>query len=151
MSARGLWWPASGPAWRRTWVFLRLSPMKARNGSLSAKWNRWSASYKKLWRPGSFPWWLNESRRGLLYEVQDSPEVHRVVLPYRCWDLMGIIGREQAHTLLRQSVRYCVKAENPRQVQYSGGVRTLVPRLLDQHRLIGRELGRRTADDAWVE
>ena len=31
---------------------------------------------------------------------QDAAEVHRVVLPYRCWDLMGIIGREQAHTLL---------------------------------------------------
>ncbi len=93
----------------------------------------------------------DDALNNVLYEVQDSPEVHRVVLPYRAWDLMGIIGREQAHTLLRQSVRYCVKAENPRQVQYSAGVRTLVPRVLDQHRLIGRELGRRTADDAWVE
>ena len=44
--------------------------------------------------------------------MQDSTEVHRVVMPYRAWDLMGIIGREQAHPLLRQSVRYCVKAES---------------------------------------
>ena len=47
----------------------------------------------------------------LLFAVQDNTEVHRVVLPYRAWDLLGLIGREHAHTLLRQSVRYCVKSE----------------------------------------
>ena len=47
----------------------------------------------------------------LLFAVQDNTEVHRVVLPYRAWDLLGLIGKEQAHTLLRQSVRYCVKSE----------------------------------------
>lgn len=47
----------------------------------------------------------------LLMTAQDRTEVHCVVLPYRAWDLLGIMGREQAHTLLRQSVRYCVKAE----------------------------------------
>ena len=30
---------------------------------------------------------------------------------YRAWDLLDLVGREHAHTLLRQSVRYCVKAE----------------------------------------
>src|SRR4051794_29474294 len=39
----------------------------------------------------------------LLCAVEDNTEVHRVVLPYRAWDLMGLIGQEQAHTLLRQS------------------------------------------------
>jgi hypothetical protein len=87
----------------------------------------------------------------VLFAVQDAAEVHRVVLPYRCWDLMHIIGRDQAHTLLRQSVRYCVRSESPRYVEILGGVRTLIPRLLDQHRLIGREQGQRAADDAWVE
>ena len=47
----------------------------------------------------------------LLHTVQDQTEVHRVVLPYRAWDLLGLIGREHACTMLRQSVRYCVKAE----------------------------------------
>src|SRR6266498_4972406 len=42
----------------------------------------------------------------LLFAVQDNTEVHRVVLPYRAWDLLGLIGKDQAHTLLRQSVRY---------------------------------------------
>src|ERR1051326_1083891 len=30
----------------------------------------------------------------LLVAVQDSTEVHRVVLPYRAWDMLGIIGKE---------------------------------------------------------
>src|SRR5205823_13878200 len=51
-----------------------------------------------------------EAFNDLLFAVQDNTEVHRVVLPYRAWDLLGLIGKEQAHTLLRQSVRYCVKA-----------------------------------------
>src|ERR1041385_1600865 len=33
----------------------------------------------------------------LLYAVHDNTEVHRVVLPYRAWDLLGMIGKEQAH------------------------------------------------------
>ena len=92
-----------------------------------------------------------DALNNVLFAVQDSCDVHRVVLPYRAWDLMGIIGREQAHTLLRQSVRFCVKAENPRMAQYNAGVRAMVPRLLDQHRLLTRELGTRTAEDRWVD
>src|SRR5438046_732476 len=48
----------------------------------------------------------------LLEAVGETTEVHRTVLPYRAWDLLDIIGHDHAHTLLRQSVRYCVKAEN---------------------------------------
>lgn len=92
-----------------------------------------------------------DALNNVLYEVQDSLDVHRVVMPYRAWDLMGIIGRDQAHTLLRQSVRYCVRAENPNQVRYSSTVRAALPRILDQHRLIGRQLGNRMAEDRWVE
>jgi hypothetical protein len=87
----------------------------------------------------------------VLHVVEDAAEVHRVVLPYRAWDLMGLIGREHAHTFLRQSIRYCVRQETPNYRQHLGSVRTLVPRLLDQHRLLSRELGTRTADDRWVE
>ena len=83
--------------------------------------------------------------------VQEAAEVHRVVLPYRAWDLMSIIGRDQAHALLRQSVRYCVKQETQPYTQSLGSVRTLVPRLLDQYRLVGRAPGRRVAEDRWVE
>ena len=44
----------------------------------------------------------------LLWTVQDNTDVHRVVLPYRSWDLLDLIGHEHAHTLLRQSLRFCV-------------------------------------------
>jgi hypothetical protein len=93
----------------------------------------------------------DEALNNILYAVQDAPEVHRVVLPYRAWDLMGIIGRDQAHTLLRQSLHYCVKGENPRLVEHFGSVRSLVPRLLDQYRLLSRAPGMRPAEDRWVE
>ncbi|MBN8249873.1 MAG: helix-turn-helix domain-containing protein [Verrucomicrobia bacterium] len=89
---------------------------------------------------------LNE----LLVAVQDQTEVHRVVLPYRAWDLLGIIGREQATTLLRQSVRYCVRAEGYRQPATADAPRTLLPRLLEEHRLLDRTPGVRSADEAWI-
>jgi hypothetical protein len=87
----------------------------------------------------------------VLHVIEDGAEVHRVVLPYRSWDLMGLIGREHAHTFLRQSIRYCVKSETPQQRQYFDGVRTLVPRLLDQHQVLTRATGMRPADDRWVD
>jgi hypothetical protein len=87
----------------------------------------------------------------LLYAVQDNTEVHRVVLPYRAWDLLDLIGREHAHTLLRQSVRYCVKAETwPRNATWDEP-RTLLPKLLEGHRLLDRKPGTRAADDTWVD
>src|ERR1700704_1477359 len=66
----------------------------------------------------------------LLMSVQDHTDVHRVVLPYRAWDLMGVIGQEQAQTLLRQSVRYCVQAENWNKNGEWNVPRTLLPKLL---------------------
>jgi hypothetical protein len=93
----------------------------------------------------------DDALNAVLDIVQEAAEVHRVVLPYRAWDLMSIIGQDQAHALLRQSVRYCVKQENQPYTQHLGSVRTLVPRLLDQHRLVGRPLGTRPAEDRWVE
>ena len=94
----------------------------------------------------------DDALNNVLFAVQDACEVHRVVLPYRAWDLMGIIGREQAHTLLRQSVRYCVDRGEPNAARRAlGSVRTLVPRLLDQHRLLTREPGTRAGDDRWLE
>jgi hypothetical protein len=87
----------------------------------------------------------------LLFAVQDNTEVHRVVLPYRAWDLLGLIGKEQAHTLLRQSVRYCVQAESRSRSTAWDEPRTLLPRLLEEHKLLGRSPGDRAAEDSWVE
>jgi hypothetical protein len=87
----------------------------------------------------------------LLTMVEDGAEVHRVVLAYRAWDMLNMVGKEHAQTMLRQSVHYCVKYENPGQANYYAGMRALLPRLLDQYKLIGRTLGTRAADDAWIE
>lgn len=89
---------------------------------------------------------LNE----LLFTVQEHTEVHRVVLPYRAWDLLDLIGPEQAHTLLRQSVRYCVRAEFwPKSVN-QGEPQTLLPKLLETYHLLDRVPGNREAQDDWV-
>src|SRR5262249_4563401 len=90
---------------------------------------------------------LNE----LLCAVEDAQEVHRGVLPYRAWDLLPIIGREHALTLLRQSVHFCVKSESPRYSGYFDKSRELLPKLLDQYHLLGKVPGRQLAEDAWVE
>jgi hypothetical protein len=91
-----------------------------------------------------------EAFNALLQSVEDETEVHRVVLPYRAWDLLGLIGREQALTLLRQSVRYCVKAESwPHNGNDSP--RTLLPKLLEEYKLLDRVPGTRSAEDGWVE
>src|SRR6185369_15344308 len=92
-----------------------------------------------------------EALDDLLLTVQDHTEVHRVVLPYRAWDLLGLIGKEQAHTLLRQSVRYCVKAESWQHTGTWDEPRTLLPKMLEEHKLLGRSPGNRKADDEWVD
>jgi hypothetical protein len=88
----------------------------------------------------------------VLWAVQDNTEVHRTVLPYRAWDLLGIIGPEHARTLLRQSVHYCVKSE--RDWNHTPEIdrpRRVLPAMLDQYKLVGRAPGDRPPDDAWVE
>jgi hypothetical protein len=87
----------------------------------------------------------------LLHMVQDHTEVHRVVLPYRAWDLLGIIGKEQAHALLRQSVRYCVDAEGRNWGGHYNEPSALLPKMMDEHKLHDRQPGNRKAEDAWVD
>jgi hypothetical protein len=88
----------------------------------------------------------------LQYSIHDEIDVHRVVLAWRAWVMLDLVGQDQAHTLLRQSVHFCVDEEKG--CQRSGRrpeVRTVLPKLLDQYRLAGKPLGKREADDAWVE
>lgn len=85
----------------------------------------------------------------LLYAVEEHTEVHRVVLPYRAWDLLDLIGKEQAHTLLRQSVHYCITAESwPQTSQQQPG--PILGKLLEQYRLLDRTPGIRAGNDEWV-
>lgn len=89
----------------------------------------------------------------LQYLIQDDINVHRVVLAYRSWALLDLTGPEHAHTLLRQSVRFCVDEERSRVAngRPEPGIRKALPKLLDQHRLLSRKPGDRLVDDQWVD
>ena len=92
-----------------------------------------------------------EAFNQLLIAVQDATEVHRVVLPYRAWDMLQLIGMEQAHTLLRQSVHYCVNAERHAQSPTAAKPRRILPQVMEEYGLHDRTPGSRSVDDAWVD
>jgi len=96
---------------------------------------------------------LVDAYNQLQFCVQDEVDVHRVVLSWRAWETLELTGRDQALTLLRQSVRYCVDAERSRikQNRPEPAVRATLTRLLDQYHLMGKKTGNRKGDDAWVE
>lgn len=82
----------------------------------------------------------------LIPAVQDNPEVHRTVLPYRAWEMQDIVGTEHACTLLRQSLRYCLKAETYRRPEWDEHGKMLTS-MLDEYKLEGKSFGDRQADD----
>jgi hypothetical protein len=96
---------------------------------------------------------LDDAYRQLQQCIQDDTDVHRVVLSWRAWSTLDLTGKEQALTLLRQSVRYCVDAERWRisHNRAESGVRKTLPQLMDQYHLLGRKPGVRRADDLWVD
>lgn len=93
----------------------------------------------------------DEAFNSLLVAVEDNTEVHRVVLPYRAWELLDVVGHDQAHTMLRQSVRYCVKSERAQKHSAADDEpRTLLPRLFDQYQLPKASPGTKRPGDDWV-
>lgn len=96
---------------------------------------------------------VGEAYNHLQFAVQDEIDVHRVVLAWRAWVLLDFTGTEQAQTLLRQSVRFCVNSEQERlkRGNKEPAIRALLPKLLDEHKLLRKSLGNRKADDAWVQ
>ncbi|HWB06895.1 MAG TPA: hypothetical protein VG796_27975 [Verrucomicrobiales bacterium] len=86
----------------------------------------------------------------LLPSVEEDQEVHRTVLPYRAWDLLPVVGRDHAHTLLRQSLRYCLKAESWRSPEWEKSAQALA-KLLSDHHLPRKEQGTKPMTDAQVE
>jgi hypothetical protein len=85
--------------------------------------------------------------------VQDDINVHRFVFAHRTYGLVDLLGKEYAHTLLRQSVRQMVDFEldHKRRNQPDNPIRTLLPKLLDQYRLVGKALGMKDPGDSAVE
>lgn len=87
----------------------------------------------------------------LIPAVHDThPEVHRTVLPYRAWEMQKIVGTQHALTLLRQSLRYCVRAEPQSRPELTAHG-TMLVKLLDEYKLDARTPGTKPADDHFVE
>jgi len=96
---------------------------------------------------------IGEAFNHLQFEVEDEIDVHRVVLAWRAWDTLDLAGKEWAHCLLRQSVRYCANVERSmKEKNYNRSpIRTVLPALLDQYKLLGRPLGETAGDDEWLQ
>jgi len=90
---------------------------------------------------------LNE----LLLTVEDNTEVHRIVMVYRSWDLLDLVGKDQAHTVLRQSIHYCIDAEKRMNRDRYPPAQESISKLVDQHRLLDRAVGQRQLDDASID
>ena len=86
----------------------------------------------------------------LQYLVQDYVDVHRVVLAWRAWSLLDLAGKENATTLLRQSVRFCCDEEKHVKNE---PLRALLPKLLETKGLLKErsDSSYREASDQWIE
>ncbi len=95
---------------------------------------------------------VGEAYNHLQYSVQDEIDVHRIVLAWRAWMMLGITGQEHAHTLLRQSVRFCVDTEQSMKQNHRqpSEIRGLLPKLLSNYGLLEKPAGSRDPGDAWV-
>jgi hypothetical protein len=88
-----------------------------------------------------------------LMGVEDNHDVHTVVLPWRAFAMLDIVGRDHATTLLRQSVRQCAKqcADRKHRGDEMAKARAILPGLLEKHRLPKDTPGTRAAEDAWID
>lgn len=88
-----------------------------------------------------------------LLGVEDNHEVHSVVLPWRAWAMLDYVGKEQAGTLLRQSIRKCAQQSRQQMAKYPDKIdqtRARAPRIMEQYKLLSKPAGRREPDDGWV-
>ena len=95
---------------------------------------------------------IGEAFNHLQFAVDDEVDVHRIVLAWRAWDTMELAGEEWGHCMLRQSVRYCANVEKSMiERDYKRClIREVLPKLLDQYQLLGRDVGKRDGDDDWL-
>lgn len=91
-----------------------------------------------------------------LLGVEDNHDVHSIVLPWRAYEMLDVVGKEHATTLLRQAVRQCAIRNvdgKRRPTEELARARKVLPTLLDKHRLPlpQADIAGRAVDDAWVD
>jgi len=135
-----------------------LQPVQAARGAVSAELLREAIRARNMDQAeATFAAQAQGSADGafnqLLLSIQDDVDVHRVVLAHRAWSLLDFVGEDQAHTMLRESVRYCVDKERSRsnRGRPEPEIRTVLPKLLDEYHLLDKSLGNRRPDDAWID
>ena len=94
---------------------------------------------------------LGEAYNHLQFTVQDEVDVHRVVLAWRAWAMLDLTGKEHAHTLLRQSVRFCVRRRGEPQAERAGDPHRAAEAARPVQAARASRPATRKADDAWVE
>jgi hypothetical protein len=93
-----------------------------------------------------------EAYNHLQYSVQDDVDVHRVVLSWRAWESLDFVGKEHAVTLLRQSVRYCATTESHyKKRKHEPAIRRVLPKVMDGYKLLSKGVGKKKADDEWID
>jgi len=90
---------------------------------------------------------LQDGYNDLQALIHDDMNVHRVVLAWRSWETIDFTGQDHARMLLRQSVHFCADERNRGRLSAS----TLLSQLLDKYKLMDKPVGKREADDAWVD
>jgi hypothetical protein len=80
--------------------------------------------------------------------IQDDLNVHRVVLAWRAWEVLDFIGKDHARDMLRQTVRFC---SDPRHGRQGHPIQKVLPRLLEEYKLLSAKPGSKKVDDAWIE
>ncbi len=85
--------------------------------------------------------------------IRDDIDVHRIVLAWRSWDMLRLVGEKHAPTLLRQPLRHCVQAEDQRfrRDQTPPSLRDLLPALLERLARAKPATGAALPDDALLE
>jgi hypothetical protein len=94
-----------------------------------------------------------EAFNALQPAMQDDLNVHRFVFAHRTYGLVGLLGKDYSYSLLRQCVRFCADHERMR-IEHKhpeSPIRTLMPKLLDQFKLVGKQLGDRDPGDSAVK
>ena len=95
---------------------------------------------------------LDQAYNDMMWYVQDDTDIHQFVLAHRAYVLIDVVGKDHAHTLLRQSVRQCAHhaSQRNKRKNYDPSIRRDIPKLVDQYKLLGIKIGKRDPGDKWV-
>ena len=81
----------------------------------------------------------------------EAPEVHRIVLAHRAWDMLDLAGHSHADAILRQSLHYCIQVEPNRQKGSHNVSEPLAAMIEDSFAGISASAQPQAIDAQWVQ